>query len=179
LYGEIEENNTNYILSGGEWFEVSKDKYDRISHAIDEITDTEFVIPDHIKENIKEAIKQAATQNPKINKENIFNTHLSNHIHGYLFDEAAKQINLYEDRFEVCDVLHQNTFFHVKYNYGASALSHLFNQGYVSAKSYAEFTSKYAEANNVHIPDVTNHLSTNLIMLRFTTLYLMISHKID
>jgi uncharacterized protein (TIGR04141 family) len=88
LYGEIEENNTNYILSGGEWFEVSKDKYDRISHAIDEITDTEFVIPDHIKENIKEAIKQAATQNPKINKENIFNTHLSNHIHGYLFDEA-------------------------------------------------------------------------------------------
>jgi hypothetical protein len=59
------------------------------------------------------------------------------------------------------------------------ALSHLFNQGYVSAKSYAEFTSKYAEANNVHIPDVTNHLSTNLIMLWFTTLYLMISHKID
>ncbi|CAD0218774.1 DUF6119 family protein [Chryseobacterium sp. JV274] len=159
LYGEIEENNTNYILSGGEWFEVSKDKYDRISHAIDEIIDTEFVIPDRIKENIREAIEQALTQNPKINKENIFNTHLSNHIHGYLFDEAAKQINLYEDRFEVCDVLHQNSFFHVKYNYGASVLSHLFNQGYVSAKSYAEFTSKYAEAVNVHIPDVANHLS--------------------
>ncbi|UWX61267.1 TIGR04141 family sporadically distributed protein [Chryseobacterium oranimense] len=161
LYGEIEENNTNYILSAGEWFEVSKDKYDRISHAVDEIIDTDFVIPDDIKENIKEAIEQAVTQNPNqnINKENIFNTHLSNHIHGYLFDEAAKQINLYEDRFEVCDVLHQNSFFHVKYNYGASALSHLFNQGYVSAKSYAEFTSKYAEAVNVHIPDVTNHLS--------------------
>lgn len=175
LYGEIEENNTNYILSGGEWFEVSKDKYDRISHAIDEITDTEFVIPDHIKENIKEAIKQAATQNPKINKENIFNTHLSNHIHGYLFDEAAKQINLYEDRFEVCDVLHQNTFFHVKYNYGASALSHLFNQGYVSAKSYAEFTSKYAEAVNVHIPDVTNHLSTQFD--NATVHYLILNDK--
>lgn len=159
LYGEIEENNTNYILSGGEWFEVAKDKYDRISHAIDEIIDTEFVIPDHIKENIREAIRQALTQNPKINKENIFNTHLSNHIHGYLFDEAAKQINLYEDRFEVCDVLHQNSFFHVKYNYGASALSHLFNQGYVSAKSYAEFKSKYAEAVNAHITDTSNYLS--------------------
>lgn len=159
LYGEIEEDNTNYILSGGEWFEVAKDKYDRISHAIDEIIDTEFVIPDHIKENIREAIRQALTQNPKINKENIFNTHLSNHIHGYLFDEAAKQINLYEDRFEVCDVLHQNSFFHVKYNYGASALSHLFNQGYVSAKSYAKFKSKYAEAVNVHITDTSNHLS--------------------
>ncbi|WP_100074716.1 DUF6119 family protein [Chryseobacterium camelliae] len=161
LYGEIEENNTNYILSAGEWFEVSKDKYDRISQAIDEIIDTDFVIPNHIKENIKAEIRQAVSQKPnkKINKENIFNTHLSNHIHGYLFDEAAKQINLYDDRFEVCDVLHQNSFFHVKYNYGASALSHLFNQGYVSAKSYAEFTSKYAEAVNVHIPDVANHLS--------------------
>ncbi|RXM63173.1 DUF6119 family protein [Chryseobacterium sp. CH1] len=161
LYGEIEENNTNYILSGGEWFQVSKDKYDRISLAIDEIIDTNFVIPDDIKENVREEIRQAIAQNPnqKINKENIFNTHLSNHINGYLFDEAAKQINLYEDKFEVCDVLHQNRFFHVKYNYGASALSHLFNQGYVSAKSYAEFTSKYAEAVNVYIPDVANHLS--------------------
>ncbi|MDR6458765.1 uncharacterized protein (TIGR04141 family) [Chryseobacterium vietnamense] len=163
LYGEIEENNTNYILSGGEWFEVSKDKYDRVSLAIDEITNTSFGIPDHIKHNIKGDIEQAIIQNQnsnqKINKENIFNIHLSNYIHGYLFDEAAKQINLYEDRFEVCDVLHQNTFFHVKYNYGASALSHLFNQGYVSAKSYAEFTSKYAEAVNLHIPDATNHLS--------------------
>ncbi|WP_415327922.1 DUF6119 family protein [Chryseobacterium sp. MMS23-Vi53] len=161
LYGEIEENNTNYILSGGEWFEVSKDKYDRVNRAINGIIDTDFVIPDHIKENIKEEIEQAVAQNPnqKINKENIFNTHLSNHIHGYLFDETAKQINLYEDRFEVCDVLHQNSFFHVKYNYGASALSHLFNQGFVSAKSYAEFTSKYADAVNVHIPDVENHLS--------------------
>lgn len=161
LYGEIEENDTNYILSGGDWFEVSKDKYDRITGAINDIVDTTFIIPDQIKANVKAAITDAIALNPnqKVNKENIFNTHLSSYIDGYLFDEGSKQINLFEDRFEICDVLHQNKFYHVKYNYNASALSHLFNQGYVSAKSYAEFKNKYADAVNAYIPDITRHIS--------------------
>lgn len=161
LYGEFDDNNTNYILSSGEWFEVTKDKYERVKQAIDDVLDYTFDIPNVIKDNIKAEIAQITAQNvnQKINKENIFNIHLSNHINGYLFDEAVKQINLFEDRFEVCDFLHENKFYHVKYNYNASALSHLFNQGYVSAKSYAEFKDKYAEAVNAHIPDATKHIS--------------------
>lgn len=161
LYGEFEENNTNYILSGGDWFEVTKDKYERVRQAIDDVIDSTFIIPNQIKENIKAEIAQIVAQNPnqKVNKENIFNTHLSNYINGFLFDEGVKQINLFEDRFEICDVLHENRFYHVKYNYNASALSHLFNQGYVSAKSYAEFKDKYADAVNAHITDVAKHIS--------------------
>ncbi len=166
LYGEIEHNGTNYILSHGEWFEIAKDRYERITNKVDAVIDEEFQVPDVVKCQTKTEIAaiQQAGQNHKINKENIFNSKLCNHLGGVLFDEGKRQINLYEDRFEVCDVLTpaDKSFFHVKYNYGASALSHLFNQGFVSARSYAEFKGEYAGKVNAHIPDGQQKLSDEM-----------------
>jgi len=157
LYGEIERSGTNYILSHGEWFEIAKDRYERIVEKVDEIVDRVFQVPDDVKDQTKAEIAtiQQAGQTQKINKENIFNSKFCNHLGGVLFDEGRRQTTLYEDRFEICDVLTpaDKTFFHVKYNYGASALSHLFNQGFVSAKSYAEFKGEYAAKVNAHIPN--------------------------
>ena len=157
LYGEIEHDGTNFILSHGEWFEIAKDRYERITETVDRIIDTALQVPDNVKDQTKAAIEviKRAGQNKKINKENIFNSKLCDHLGGILFDEGKRQINLNEDRFEVCDILTpaDKKFIHVKYNYGASALSHLFNQGFVSAKSYAEFKGEYAAKVNAHIPD--------------------------
>jgi len=166
LYGEIEHNGTNYILSHGEWFEIAKDRYERITQTVAGIIDTAFQVPQNVKDDTKAEITaiQQAGQNQKINKENIFNSKLCDNLGGVFFDEGKRQINLYEDRFEVCDVLTpaDKSFFHVKYNYGASALSHLFNQGFVSAKSYAEFKGEYAAKVNVHIPDGQQKLSDEM-----------------
>lgn len=167
IYGEIEINDTNYILSHGEWFEVNRDKYSRITAKIDSILDATFVLPDAVKNSSKAAIAtaEARRQNPKdtISKENLFNRELCSHLNGQLFDEAAKQITLYETKFEVCDVLipQESKFIHVKYNSGASALSHLFNQGFVSAKSYAELKDDYVANVNAHITDQNQHIQAN------------------
>lgn len=167
IYGEIEVNGTNYIISHGEWFEVNRDKYSRITKRIDDIFDATFVVPDAVKNASKAAIAQAIAQrqNPKekINKENLFNRELCSHLNGQLFDEASKQITIYEDKFEVCDILlpPENKYIHVKYNSGASALSHLFNQGYVSAKSYGEYKADFVANVNAHIANQNQHIQPN------------------
>ncbi|CZI17568.1 TPA: hypothetical protein JBC15_15480 [Legionella pneumophila subsp. pneumophila] len=162
LYGEIQFNGTNYILSHGEWFEIAKDKYERINNKINSIIDKEFSVSDLVKENTLNEIVKFQQNNPekKIPKERIFNKFLSEELNGQLFDEIHKQINLYEDRFEVCDVLlpQEKKFVHVKFNSGANALSHLFNQGFVSARSYANFPEKYVIAVNHHIQDENNYI---------------------
>ncbi len=163
LYGEIQYNNTNYIISDGRWYEISHDKYERITQKITAITDNNFTVPDDLKSNVKNAILQFPIDNPdakKIPKENLFNSHLCSHLGALFFDEGSKQIQIYEDKFEVCDILstENRTFYHVKTNSGISDLSHLFNQGYVSAKAYAEFKSEFRQKVNAHIADVEKHL---------------------
>jgi uncharacterized protein (TIGR04141 family) len=163
LYGEFQYNGTNYIISHGQWYEISHDKYERITQKITAITDNNFTVPDDLKSTIKKAILQFPIDKPeakKIPKENIFNFHLCEHLGASFFDEGIKQIQIYENRFEVCDILsaENNTFYHVKTNSGISDLSHLFNQGYVSAKAYAEFKAIFLQMVNSHILDPEKHL---------------------
>lgn len=164
LYGEMVFNGKNYILSHSEWFEVSTDKYERVTQKIDSITTNDLSASDAVKALAQERI-QTAIDDPNIKqvaKEHIFNTAWCEDLNGELFDEIQKQVVVYEDRFEVCDIFlpADSTFVHVKFNSGANALSHLFNQGYVSASSFAKFEDKYIEAVNSHIPLTANHLSS-------------------
>ncbi len=161
LYGEMLFNEVNYILSLGEWFEVPLEKYERIKQKIDDITEN-LNITDDVKEKAKTEI-QAYVSN-KIPKEGIFNKVWCDELNGELFDEASKQITLYEDRFEVCDIFipEENKFIHVKFNHGASALSHLFNQGFVSAASFAEFKNEYIAKVNEHITDSSRYLENSI-----------------
>lgn len=165
LYGEIEVAGINYIISRGEWFEVNHDKYARVNTTIDNILDNTLVVPDAVKNQTRQSIAAFVQANPnsKLDKERIFNRHFCTHLDGELFDEIAKQIVLYEDQFEVCDILLplEKKFLHVKNNYSASALSHLFNQGFVSASSFARYTEDYLLKINAHIPDPVRHLTNN------------------
>jgi uncharacterized protein (TIGR04141 family) len=163
LYGEMPFNGTNYILSHGEWFEVATDKYERITQKIDSITTADLDASDAVK-TLAQTNIQTAQNDPnikKVDKERIFNTAWCEELAGELFDEIRKQVVIYEDRFEVCDIYlpTEGKFIHVKFNSGANALSHLFNQGYVSASSFAKFEEKFIEAINAHITNVANHLA--------------------
>lgn len=162
LYGELEHNSTNYILSHGEWYEVSKDKYERINKKIASILDPSFIIPDNVSTEAKVKIQAEKEANPgkKIFKERIVNRLLCTHLDGLFFDEPNKQIKLYDDKFEVCDILlpQQKKFIHTKFNYGVEALGHLFNQGFVSGSSYARYKIDYAKAVNIHISDTSRHI---------------------
>tara|TARA_R110002073_G_scaffold9448_11_gene48136 strand:- start:8397 stop:10040 length:1644 start_codon:yes stop_codon:yes gene_type:complete len=163
LYGEMMFDGTNYILSHGEWFEVATDKYERITQKIEAITTNNLNASDTVKTLAQERI-QAAIDDPaikKVDKERIFNTAWCEDMNGELFDEIRKQVVIYEDRFEVCDIFlpQDGKFIHVKFNSGANALGHLFNQGYVSASSFAKFEDKYIENVNAHITTGANHLA--------------------
>jgi len=158
LYGEIACGGINYILSHAEWFEIASDKYSRITKKIDSIIDNKYVVSQNVKDKTKAAIGKAKAD--RKDKERIFNRSLSEELGGELFDEVIKQISLYEDKFEVCDVFVSNgkEFIHTKYNYGAQSLSHLFNQGYVSAFAYARFSAEFSQKVNNHIKNSGNHV---------------------
>lgn len=164
LYGEISFNEKNYILSHGEWFEVASDKYERISQEIDAITVNDLQASDAVKATTQARIlvEKNDPNIKKIEKERIFNSTWCEELGGEMFDEIIKQVTVYEDKFEVCDIFRpaEGEFIHVKFNSGLNALSHLFNQGYVSASSFAKYENKYIEAMNTHISDVSNYLST-------------------
>jgi len=169
IYGEIPFNNTNYIFSYGEWFEVSHDKYVRITKKIKSITQPKLALPSQVTSNTvtiitnqKNANTKAGKPKAKIDKERIFNNEWCTFLKAEFFDEISKQIKIYESQFEVCDIYQpQNKeFIHVKYNYGASSLSHLFNQGYVSSTSFAKFPDVYTVEVNKQIKNASHHIKT-------------------
>ena len=73
--------------------------------------------------------------------------------------EEHIDIKLFEDQFEVCDILHNNCFYHTKIKRNPESMSHLFQQGYVSGASFAKYTNEYIEATNNVIDDPTQRLS--------------------
>ena len=157
-----------YILSYGDWFEINQDKYDRIQGNIKGVTDETFTVANTVKDSIKEKINAYKLtdefKNKKIKtvpKEKFFNEKLCDELKGELFDVQARQVTLYDDQFEVCDIFHvlEKEFIHTKINHGASSLSHLFNQGYVSASSFAKFKTDYVERVNDKITVEDNKIS--------------------
>lgn len=157
LYGEMSFNGVNYILSHGDWFSIEKDKYDRVIQATNAVISKKDIVTQDIKDKTKADIAQFEKDNPKtkIDKERIFNKRFCEKYDGELFDEISKQIKVYEDKFEVCDVFlpKDKEFIHAKYNYGASALSHMFNQGFVSASCHAKYSDVFTDKANAHIKD--------------------------
>lgn len=150
LYGEMSYNSRMFVLSYGDWYEIGKEKYARIENNIKEIEDAAFSISNEVKNKTEKAVNDYKKtpeykKFKKVPKERIFNKQLCDELNGELFDEISKQITLYEDQIEVCDVYFSDKreFIHSKINHGSSSLSHLFNQGFVSASSFAKFTNDF------------------------------------
>ncbi|KAA6405157.1 DUF6119 family protein [Candidatus Tokpelaia sp.] len=164
LYGEIDYNGTNYILSHENWYEVPKDKFERVNRKIKEIEVSIPITPEIQRDSIDKISTYVPKGKEPTPKEHIFNEIYCNSLGGEYFDKSSKQITLYSDKIEVCDIFvpekgeKKQEFIHCKTNEGASALSHLWNQGLVSAESYVQFKDEYRKAANKHISKPEHHI---------------------
>lgn len=115
---------TQYILNEGDWYAVKKDFREVVEAGYSAIAKTSMdlsLIPYEDSE-----------------VEESYNARLANALGAYNFDKKKVTI-VGRSPFEVCDVLtRDNKLIHVKRYSGSSALSHLFNQGYVSANLLLE-----------------------------------------
>ncbi len=165
LYGELKkDDNTMCILSNGIWLETDKEKYDRINNNVDSILDDSFEIDENIKdETTKKILEEKKKGNNQIFKERIFNKFLCSKLLGEFFDEPSKQISFEGEKIEICDIYlpSANEFIHTKIKHNSSNLGHLFNQAFVSGKTFYISKSIFLEKVNALIQNPNNKLNSN------------------
>lgn len=182
LYGEMKIDNQVYILSNSIWYVLSKDKYERVNENINSISEN-IQVDEIVKTNTTNKILEAKILDKKhIDKERIFNKEFCNQISGELFDQISKQITIDGDKMEICDIFDPNNkeFIHTKIGTKAATLSHLFNQGYVSARAYASMKSIFVPKVNEKM-DNPEHAIENAQNSHqdYTIRYLIINEKAD
>lgn len=133
IYGEVEHNDNLYIINNGKWFSVSKNYVDTIKKTYDDAAScqTHFMAYTQSGEG---AYNEAVVA--------------SNPDEYFLMDKKCIVYGGSQSKIEVCDVYTKSGLFvHVKHYSGSATLSHLFNQGYVSANLLleADFRTKVNE----------------------------------
>lgn len=182
LYGEMKIDNQVYILSNAMWYRVPQDKYDRINKNISEIID-DLQIDKSVKQNTtNEILKEKKEHKTHIRKEQIFNIELCKQISGELFDKNSKQIIIDGDKMEVCDIFDpsKKEFIHSKIGTKAATLSHLFNQGYVSARAYASMKELFVSKVNQKMDNPDHYLGHEQNSHQdYTIRYLIINDNVE
>jgi uncharacterized protein (TIGR04141 family) len=120
LFGEIALDGETYVLDDGDFYQVSKEYLKRLDAEIDQIP---------------EATIDLVPWDP-LWKEDAYNDALSTSSPDYLLlDRKTVRVESHTNQVEICDVLTKDKgFIHVKRRGdGSASLSHLFNQGFVSA----------------------------------------------
>ncbi len=164
VYAEIKAGSGSteslYILTDGSWYEIKKDFRGDIESEYAEIP--------------KESEGLNLINYQRGEKEETYNERLKNSLNGYLFDKKPITITG-RSPFEFCDVLtRDNKLIHVKRYSGSSALSHLFNQGYVSANLMLEYQiRKRVNTKNVDGFQFTEPVDPN----KFEVIYGIISRE--
>lgn len=123
-YYSSHENKT-FILNWWKRYEINNDIVESVNKYYEEIPDMslQFKIPDC---------------EDKHADENEYNKEFSDINEALCLDKKLEHIP-WESSFEVCDVYTKNKeFVHIKKYYGSPSLSHLFNQWYVSAKTFLD-----------------------------------------
>jgi len=131
IYAELRHGGETFLLSGGIWYRVAKNFVDEIERAVSAIPETKVVLPRYRWEAEEDynrrAKKESAGELALMDQKNI--------LHG-----GGRS------RIEFCDLYSRSrVMVHVKRDGGSSVLSHLFNQGLVSAEAFiqdAEFREK-------------------------------------
>ena len=141
LYAEIEDGAKRYILSDSKWFEVDENYVKKVQEYLDRSLNKwegeafPAYRTDEMVELNEEGLKGETRYNSDLAKSGKYDLLDGNLItHG----EANSKI-------ELCDLHDTNLYIHVKRYTRSSGLSHLFNQGKVSAEllcSDVEFRQK-------------------------------------
>lgn len=121
LYGEVEFQGSSYCANNGKWYRIDTDYKSSIESRFSKIPLYSRELPDYFKgENEGPYNQRVVELNPS--------TEL-------LLDKKTVYYGGRGSQVELCDILRKDgTFIHVKHYQGSSTLSHLFNQGLVSAR---------------------------------------------
>ena len=122
LEWETQRDDRVYFLADGSWYEIDADFLRRVDARLDKIDKTGIERPDF---------------DPREHEVD-YNRRLAGHAEGRAM--LDRQFAYFEDeagKVEICDVFtHERDFVHVKRDFEAEALSHLFAQGAVSAELF-------------------------------------------
>jgi uncharacterized protein (TIGR04141 family) len=117
-------NGTHYFLSEGDWFVVSRNYFNQINATFNNI----------INNNLEYQVLAPTTHQ---NERQYLNNYPVRPTHERIFDQDETYIYGNRNSVEICDIYNTNKeFIHVKDGGASSKLSHLFNQGYVSASLF-------------------------------------------
>lgn len=152
LMGELNYNDKAYCICDGKWYEIQREYLERINEDIESIEEakTSFI---PFKENYRNSSDYKERDGKEINLENEgrYNYELTRQLnkddnHFILMDRQLISYGGGASRIEFCDVLSDSgQRIHVKQYSGSSVMSHLFNQGLVSAsieKDGTDFAEK-------------------------------------
>jgi uncharacterized protein (TIGR04141 family) len=129
LFGEVQLDGDTYVLDDGDFYQVSTDYLAALDENISALPECDKALP------AWEALWH----------EDDYNQHAAESSPDYLLlDRKTVRVASHTNQVEICDLLTSDGFFiHVKKKRdGSASLSHLFNQGFVSADlaiGYSEF----------------------------------------
>lgn len=121
LYGEVEYQGASYCANNGKWYRIDGDYKSSIESRFSKIPlySTEF--PEYFKGENEGPYNQRVVE--------------MNSSSELLLDKKTVYYGGRGSQVELCDILCKDgSFIHVKHYQGSSTLSHLFNQGLVSAR---------------------------------------------
>lgn len=121
LYGEIEYQGNSYCANNGRWYRIDAGYKSSIESEYEKIPLYDERLPDYRAGEREGPYNQRVVEASPDSK--------------FLLDKKTVYYGGRSSQVELCDVLREDgSFIHVKRYSGSAALSHLFNQGYVSAK---------------------------------------------
>lgn len=121
LYGEVEYQGVQYCANNGKWYRVDAEYKQKIEDSYKAIPLCSLPFPECFKNEREDSY------NMRLTKENPLDR--------ILMDKKTVYYGGKGSQVELCDVLcTDGKFIHVKHYSGSCTLSHLFNQGYVSAR---------------------------------------------
>lgn len=135
LCGELELGGERYTLDEGIWYRIDDEFAEQVTKAVDEIPEGSVKLPAYTHEHEEHYNKKAAERS-------------KGGLH--LMDRKLIATGSTYGRIEFCDLMNTDgVLIHVKRYGGSSALSHLFNQGFVSAQLMYRDRTFRTSANEV------------------------------
>lgn len=132
---ETEYNSNKYVLTDGQWYSIDTSLVDEVEDYLSTIPENRVILPDAKKDD-----------NEQDYNGNLTISHKTSLI---CFDTKNIRVTGWTSSIEPCDFFSNNLqFIHIKDEAASSKLSHLFNQGLVSAEAYLreqEFRTKFRD----------------------------------
>lgn len=130
----VEGELSTYVRYDGKYFEVQAQFLDALNDRIEDIEELVGEIPNSM-------LIPDGTANKEMPEANYNDMAADSSPEYIMMDRQTVRLDMHTTPIEVCDVFSTTgRFIHVKRKLGSSSLSHLFNQGYVSAELFKAST---------------------------------------